>query len=121
VDSAPGFDRRRARELSPLQHLEASATPVLFLQGKDDERCPKCQSEEMFVSLMRAGETPAELVLYPGEDHHFLGEGAPSCRRDAARRIVDWVERWCAKPAGRPGAQQERGHGEPATESAQPL
>ena len=26
---------------------------------------------------MRARSTPAELVLYPGEDHHFLGEGAP--------------------------------------------
>jgi dipeptidyl aminopeptidase/acylaminoacyl peptidase len=104
VDSAPRFDRGRARALSPLQHIEASTTPVLFLQGKDDERCPKCQSEEMFVSLMRAGETPAELVLYPGEDHHFLGEGAPSCRRDAAQRIVDWFVRWTGADAA-----QERG------------
>jgi hypothetical protein len=30
-------------------------------------------------------------VLYPGEDHHFLGEGAPSVRADAAQRIIDWV------------------------------
>jgi dipeptidyl aminopeptidase/acylaminoacyl peptidase len=85
------FDREEARALSPLQYVEKATTPTLFMQGKDDERCPKCQSEELFVSLCRAGETPAEMVLYAGEDHHFLGEGKPECREDAASRIVDWV------------------------------
>ena len=93
--SKPRFDRDRARELSPLQHIEKSRTPTIFLQGKDDERCPKCQSEELFVSLARAGDTAAELVLYPGETHGFLGSGKPACRSDAARRIVDWLERFC--------------------------
>ncbi|HYF42963.1 MAG TPA: S9 family peptidase [Ramlibacter sp.] len=101
LDAAPHFDRKLARALSPLQHIEKAATPTLFLQGKEDERCPKCQSEEMFVSLLRAGDTPTELILYPGEDHHFLGEGAPSVREDAARRIVDWITRWAAQPAPR--------------------
>jgi dipeptidyl aminopeptidase/acylaminoacyl peptidase len=121
VDSAPRFDRRRARELSPLQHIEASKTPVLFLQGKEDERCPKCQSEEMFVSLMRASETPAELVLYPGEDHHFLGEGAPSCRCDAARRIVEWVERWTSTKGAATGRRNDPERAESGTEPAQSL
>ena len=93
LDAAPRFDRALARELSPLQHIEKAETPTLFMQGKDDERCPKCQSEELFVSLYRVGNTPAELVLYPGEDHHFLGEGKPSNRVDAARRIIEWVTR----------------------------
>lgn len=99
VHSAPRFDRERARALSPLQHIEKSGTPTLFLQGKEDERCLKCQSEEMFVSLMCAGQTPAELVLYPDEGHSFLGQGAPSCRADAVRRIVDWLAQHCAAPA----------------------
>jgi dipeptidyl aminopeptidase/acylaminoacyl peptidase len=90
---AQTLDRQRARELSPLQYVERARTPTLFMQGKDDERCPKCQSEELFVSMLRAGHAPAELVLYPGEDHHFLGEGAPSVRADAARRVVDWLKR----------------------------
>lgn len=85
------FDRGLAKALSPMTHVEKATTPTLFMQGADDERCPKCQSEELFVSLMCAGDTPAELVLYPGEDHHFLGEGAPSVRQDAAERIVDWT------------------------------
>lgn len=91
--SKPEFDPALARKLSPLDHIAKATTPTLFLQGKDDERCPKCQSEELFVSLCRAGETPTELVLYPGETHGFLGSGAPSCREDASGRIVDWVVR----------------------------
>jgi dipeptidyl aminopeptidase/acylaminoacyl peptidase len=98
MHTAPRFDRKLASALSPMQHVEKAKTPTLFLQGKDDERCPKCQSEELFVSLMRAGDTPAEMVLYPGEGHGFLGEGAPACREDAAGRIVDWLEQWC--PSG---------------------
>lgn len=95
------FDRERARALSPLHSIEQAETPTLFMQGKDDERCPKCQSEELFVSMMRAGATAAELVLYPDEDHHFLGEGAPSVRADAARRIVAWLARHVNQPAPR--------------------
>jgi dipeptidyl aminopeptidase/acylaminoacyl peptidase len=100
VASAPRFDRELARALSPLQHIEKSTTPTLFMQGKEDERCPKCQSEELFVSLMRAGDTPAELVLYPGQTHSFLGSGTPSCREDAARRIMDWLSHptWGSSP-----------------------
>jgi dipeptidyl aminopeptidase/acylaminoacyl peptidase len=47
------------------------------------------------VSLARAGGTPTELVLYPGETHGFLGSGKPACRADAARRIVHWITRHC--------------------------
>jgi dipeptidyl aminopeptidase/acylaminoacyl peptidase len=87
------FDRKLAKDLSPMAHVEKATTPTLFMQGSEDERCPKCQSEELFVSLMRSGETPAELVLYPGADHHFLADGAPSVRQDAVERIVEWVAR----------------------------
>lgn len=97
--TAPRFDRERARQLSPLQYVEQARTPTLFMQGKEDERCPKCQSEEMFVSLMRAGDTPTELVLYPGENHSFLAQGKPSNRADAAARIVDWISRHVCKNA----------------------
>jgi dipeptidyl aminopeptidase/acylaminoacyl peptidase len=97
LGTAPRFDRAFARRLSPLQYVEQAQTPTLFLQGKEDERCPKCQSEELFVSLMRAGDTPGELVLYPGENHSFLGQGKPSCRADASTRIVDWISHHACK------------------------
>ena len=102
------FDRALAKQLSPMAHVEKATTPTLFMQGASDERCPKCQSEELFVSLMRAGSTPAELVLYPGEDHHFLGEGTPSVRQDAAERIIDWTSRHIRQqPPPLPSRQQD--------------
>jgi len=104
------FDRERARALSPLQHIEKSTTPTLFMQGAADERCPKCQSEEMFVSMFRLQQAEAQLVLYPGEDHHFLGDGAPSVREDAAKRIIAWVKKHVEKAAsaGRKQAAPEK-------------
>lgn len=113
MGSRDRFDRKLAKALSPMAHVEKASTPTLFMQGADDERCPKCQSEELFVSLMRAGRTPAEMVLYPGEDHHFLGEGTPSVREDAARRIIDWVEQHArqsqAAPQDAPATQDAGG------------
>ncbi|VWX55558.1 Dipeptidyl aminopeptidase/acylaminoacyl peptidase [Burkholderiales bacterium 8X] len=122
VASAPRFDRALARALSPLHHIEKSRTPTLFLQGKEDERCPKCQSEELFVSLARAGDTPTELILYPGEYHGFLGTGAPSCREDAATRIVDWLVRYSDQPSEPPEparSEEAAGQAEPNRERAE--
>lgn len=93
MGTAPAFDRKLARQLSPMRHVEEARTPTLFMQGSQDERCPKCQSEELFVSLYRTGRASTELVLYPDENHAFLGHGKPSCREDAARRIIDWIRR----------------------------
>jgi dipeptidyl aminopeptidase/acylaminoacyl peptidase len=120
LDSQPRFDRQLARKLSPLQYIEQSTTPTLFLQGKDDERCPKCQSEELFVSLYRAGDTPTELVLYPGETHSFLGTGTPSVREDACERILDWLECHVSKRTSKASAVREP-LGEPATEHEEPV
>ena len=90
----PQINRQTSQELSPMKHAEKARTPTLILQGEDDERCPKCQSEELFVTLMRGGDTPVEMVLYPGGSHHFLEAGMPSHSLDAATRLIDWVERW---------------------------
>jgi dipeptidyl aminopeptidase/acylaminoacyl peptidase len=86
------------RRLSPIDKVANIKTPTLFLQGADDERCPKCQSEELFVCIMRYTQTPAELVLYPGVGHMFTSMAQPSFRKDAFTRILDWVTRWCEAP-----------------------
>jgi dipeptidyl aminopeptidase/acylaminoacyl peptidase len=65
----------------------------LILQGELDERCPKTQSEELFVSLRRGANPPCEMVLYPGGSHMFTSTGKPAHRLDVVQRIVEWVER----------------------------
>jgi dipeptidyl aminopeptidase/acylaminoacyl peptidase len=94
----PFIDRGQSQRLSPMKHVQNARTPTLLLQGKDDERCPKAQSEELFVTLMCCGDTPAELVMYPGGSHHFFEQGKPSHRLDATTRLMAWVERWIDVP-----------------------
>jgi dipeptidyl aminopeptidase/acylaminoacyl peptidase len=100
------------RKLSPSNHAEKAHTPTLILQGEDDQRCPKSQSEELFVILRTHSDAPSELVLYPGGSHQFLGTGKPSHRVDAVSRIVEWLARWAGSADGKkeksaqPGARE---------------
>jgi dipeptidyl aminopeptidase/acylaminoacyl peptidase len=94
----PEEDRQKMAELSPMSHIEKARTPTLFLQGKDDQRCPVGQSEEVFVKLKRAGKAPCEMVLYPKGSHHVYGQGKPSHRLDILERIVAWLEKWIKEP-----------------------
>ncbi|WP_157271696.1 S9 family peptidase [Azohydromonas aeria] len=107
----PRIDRQTSRRLSPMTDVDRARTPTLILQGKEDERCPKCQSEELFVSLMCATEAPCEMVLYPGGDHHVLKEGKPSHRLDGINRLVDWVTRWVEVPLGEGEPRRSDGGG----------
>lgn len=93
----PYINREASRKLSPMQHVQHTTTPTLILQGKDDERCPKGQAEELYATIARAGPTPTELVLYPGGSHHFFESGKPSHRLDAVQRCIEWLERWIDK------------------------
>jgi dipeptidyl aminopeptidase/acylaminoacyl peptidase len=87
-------DRDKYVRLSPVTWMGDATTPVLLLQGEDDLRCPRGQSEELFQSLMRAGKAEVQMVLYPGGDHHVAEEGRPSHRADYHRRIVEWIRKW---------------------------
>ena len=88
--------RQLMRQLSPMNYATRVRTPTLILQGEKDERCPKCQAEELFVNIMANSDTPAELVIYPGGSHMFTSKGQPSHRKDIFTRIVDWLERWAS-------------------------
>jgi dipeptidyl aminopeptidase/acylaminoacyl peptidase len=98
TDGEPEEQRELLARLSPMTTIEKVRTPTLFLQGADDERCPRGQSEELFVKLRRAGGAPTEMVLYPEGSHQVSSTGKPSHRVDIQQRIVDWVERWVNKP-----------------------
>jgi dipeptidyl aminopeptidase/acylaminoacyl peptidase len=101
TDGEPDEQRELLARLSPMTTIEKVRTPTLFLQGADDERCPRGQSEELFVKLKRAGGAPSEMVLYPGGSHHVFGTGKPGHRLDIQRRIVEWLERWIDQPLKR--------------------
>jgi dipeptidyl aminopeptidase/acylaminoacyl peptidase len=90
----PHLEPEKYQRLSPFRHEQKADTPTLILQGEEDERCPKCQSEELYSRLKTASDMPVELVLYPGGSHHVFETGKPSHSVDAVRRLVEWVNRW---------------------------
>jgi len=106
----PYINREATRKLSPLVHMHQARTPMLLLQGADDERCPVGQSEELFATLMRSSDVDVEMIIYPGGDHHLLEEGQPCFRIDYINRLVDWVERWTKCVAHDRGRDQRKGN-----------
>jgi dipeptidyl aminopeptidase/acylaminoacyl peptidase len=80
--------------LSPMRYAHKARTPTLVTQGGDDARCPIGQSEDLYVTIMCSGDTPAELVIYPKGSHHFYEDGRPSHRLDFVNRLVEWMQRW---------------------------
>jgi len=80
------------RERSALGNLDRAATPTLILQGIDDERVPKAQSDELYAALRWKG-VPVEYVVYPREGHGFRERWH---RLDAVTRLLAWMEKYLA-------------------------
>jgi dipeptidyl aminopeptidase/acylaminoacyl peptidase len=57
-------------ERSPIHHVSALESPVIFFQGLDDKIVPPNQAEEM-VAALRAKGVPVEYVVFEGEGHGF--------------------------------------------------
>lgn len=87
--------RERYRRLSPISHVEQITAPVLILQGAEDERCPVGQAEELLAALIRCGNAPAEMLLFPGGSHHVSSTGKPSHRVAYYQSVIDWLTRMC--------------------------
>lgn len=108
--------RERYHRLSPIEYCAHVDTPVLMLQGQDDQRCPLGQSEELYANLLRLSRKAPTMVVYPGGSHGLSGSGRPSHRVDFHRRLVDWVMRY----AGESSKQQaQREEDEAATAAAE--
>jgi dipeptidyl aminopeptidase/acylaminoacyl peptidase len=58
------------RERSPINDVERLSTPMLVLQGTDDEVVPPSQAE-LLVAAMRERGVPHAYLLFEGEGHGF--------------------------------------------------
>jgi dipeptidyl aminopeptidase/acylaminoacyl peptidase len=83
------------RNASAIGHVDKADTPTLILQGAEDLRVPKPQSDELYAAL-RWKKVPVEYVVYPREAHGFRERAH---RLDALTRLLGWMERY-VKPAG---------------------
>ena len=77
---------------SPQAVVGQVTTPTLVLHSELDLRCPLPQAESYYSSLRRNG-VPAELVIFPGENHELSRSGRPRHRRQRFEIILDWWSR----------------------------
>jgi len=67
----PKVDGVRLRRISPLFNADKIKVPLMVLQGVNDPRVPKVESDEI-VAAARKNGVPVEYVLFPDEGHGFV-------------------------------------------------
>jgi len=77
-----------------VKYIRNEKAPLLVLQGENDIRVPKEQSDQVVSILKQAGRT-VEVHYYPQEGHGFAKR---ENQIDALQRTVDWFEKYM-KPA----------------------
>jgi dipeptidyl aminopeptidase/acylaminoacyl peptidase len=82
------------RERSAIGNIDRADTPTLILQGEEDLRVPKPQSDELYAAL-RWKKVPVEYVVYPREEHGFEERWH---RLDALERVLRWIETYAGVP-----------------------
>jgi dipeptidyl aminopeptidase/acylaminoacyl peptidase len=78
------------RERSAIGNLSNAKTPTLILQGKEDDRVPKPQSDELYAAL-KWKKVPVEYVVYPREGHGFRERWH---RIDTLSRLLGWFDKY---------------------------
>ena len=82
-------DRAKLVERSPITHIDNVRCPMLILQGENDPRVPKEESDQV-VERLRALGRRVEYVVYPDEGHGFTKRANAE---DAYGRILDFLTR----------------------------
>lgn len=67
----PATDSARLRRISPLFHADKITAPLMVLQGANDPRVLKVESDEIVAAVKKKG-VPVEYVLFPDEGHGFV-------------------------------------------------
>ena len=66
----PVKDRDMLRAISPVFHADKIRRPLLVLQGQNDPRVIKPESDDIVAALKTSG-VPVEYIVFPDEGHGF--------------------------------------------------
>ncbi|MCC9196703.1 S9 family peptidase [Arthrobacter sp. zg-Y820] len=78
---------------SPMARVGDVRTPTLVIHSEEDLRCPVEQAQRYYTALKQHG-VPAELLLFPGENHELSRAGTPWHRRQRFEHVLRWWEQW---------------------------
>jgi dipeptidyl aminopeptidase/acylaminoacyl peptidase len=86
----PATDGERHRAISPLFHAKNIRAPLLVVQGANDPRVLKVESDEI-VEAVRANGVAAEYKVFPDEGHGFTKRAN---RIDASDTFVVFLDKY---------------------------
>ncbi len=86
----PEKDRKVYEDTSPIKYVENIKAPMLVLQGENDPRVPKEETDQLIEILKKRGNV-VDVVYYPNEGHGF---DRVENQIDAGKRIVGWFEKY---------------------------
>ena len=75
---------------SPLFHAKEIRKPLLVIQGVNDPRVVKAESDEM-VEAVRMHNVPVEYIVFPDEGHSFTKK---KNQIEAYRRILEFLDKY---------------------------
>jgi dipeptidyl aminopeptidase/acylaminoacyl peptidase len=84
----PATDEDRLRRISPLFHAKNIVRPLMVLQGANDPRVLKVESDEI-VEAVRANGVPVEYVVFDDEGHGFAKKDNQLRGYRAIREFLD--------------------------------
>jgi dipeptidyl aminopeptidase/acylaminoacyl peptidase len=85
----PEEDADLLRERSPIQYVDNVQAPLLVIQGANDPRVVKAESDQMVERLRKLGKT-VEYMVFEDEGHGFT---KTSNRLKSLRAAAEWLEK----------------------------
>ncbi len=70
----PATDKERLHKISPLFHAKNIKKPLMVIQGANDPRVLRRESDEIVAEARKNG-VPVEYLVFPDEGHGFLRKG----------------------------------------------
>lgn len=86
----PERDRKFYEQDSPIHYVQNIKAPMLVLQGENDPRVPKEETEQLIAILKKRGNV-VHVVYYPDEGHGF---DKREHQIDAACATIDWFDKY---------------------------
>ena len=90
----PTTDAEYLKSISPLFHTASIRRPLLVLQGKNDPRVLKVESDEIVAKLQAAG-VPVQYVTFDDEGHGFR---AKKNQITGYKAVLDFCDKYLAAP-----------------------
>ena len=85
----PVADREFLTATSPLFHASEIRKPLIVIQGANDPRVIKSESDDI-VAAVKKNNVPVEYVVFPDEGHGFT---KPKNNMEANRKIVEFLDK----------------------------